>query len=111
MFKGPQVSGTNESDYGSEKYLAGIAVLAILLVISCVVVGYFFYQTKKKSNTEAKPETTNGESNSSDIYGISFTYNYENVDNDHFKYTDVKLPAPGEPGDDHVYGNLHETMV
>ena len=112
MFEGRQVSGTNESDYRSRKYLAGIAILAILLVIACVIIAYFICQTRKNLDNETNPETTNDASDdSSHIYEIPFTDSYENIDDDHFKYTDLKLPAPGEPRDDHAYGHLNETAV
>ena len=111
LFEGRQVSGTNESDYRSRKYLAGIAVLIILLVISCVIIAYFICQTRKNLDNETKPETTNDASDSSHIYEIPFTDSYENIDDDHFKYTDLKFPAPGEPSDDHAYGHLNETAV
>ena len=100
----------HKSDKG---YLAGIAVLVIMLVTSCVINAYFFCQIQQKSNTEAKPETTNDAIDSSDIYDmpIADDENYENVENDNLTYTPLKWPAPGQPSDEHVYSHLHETVV
>ena len=81
-----------------------------MLVISFVVIAYFIYQTRKKLGNETKPETTNDESDSSDIYDMPITDNYENAEDDHSPYTALKWPAPGEPSDDHVYGHLQQTV-
>ena len=105
-----QVSGTNENDGGSEKYLAGIIVLAILLVISLVIIAYFVYQTRLKSpSTVAKQETTNDEGNSRHIYDIPVTNN-EQADDEESTYTALKRPGPGEVDDGHVYAHLNEVV-
>jgi hypothetical protein len=85
--------------------------LVILLVISCAVFAYFIYQTRVKStNTEEpKPETTNDQKDSRHIYETPVN-NYENVEDDHSTYTDLKRPAPGEASDDHVYAHLNQTL-
>ncbi len=105
-----QVSGTNENDGGSEKYLAGIIVLAILLVISLVITAYFVYQTRfKSSSTEPKPETTNDENNPRHNYEIPVSKN-EQVDDEQSTYTALKRPGPGEVDDGHVYAHLNQVL-
>ena len=108
---GQQVEGKNENHDGmSEKYLAAIIVLVILLVISCAVIVCLFYQTRVKlPSTESKPETTNDETNSRNIYDVPLN-NYENVEDDHSTYTALKRPALRETGDDHVYGHLNQVI-
>ena len=99
----------NENDDGSEKYIAGIIVLVILLVILLGFNVYFIYHTRLKSpNTEAKPET-NDNNSSKNIFDMPST-NYENVEDDHSTYTALQRPAPGESSDKHVYAHLNEPL-
>ena len=85
-------------------------MLVILLVISCAVIAYFIYQTRVKSpNDEPKPETTNDQTNSRNIYDMPLN-NYEVSEDDHSTYAALKRPAPGESSDDHVYGHLNQAL-
>ena len=100
----------NENDDGSEKYLAGIIVLVILLVIACAVIAYLMYKNRVKSpNNEPKHETINDQTNSTNIYDMPLN-NYENAENDHSTYTALKRPASGESSDDHVYTHLNQPL-
>ena len=104
-----KVSCTNENYGGSEKYLSGIIVLAILLVISLAVIAYSVYQTRcKSSSTEPKPETTNDEKNPRHIYADTADGSYELAGNEQSKYT--ALNKPGEVEDGHVYADLNEVL-
>jgi hypothetical protein len=107
---GEQVSRTNESVHGSGKYLAGIIVLAILLVISSAVIAYLIHRTRVKSaNSEPILETTNNQSDSRHIYDIPLN-NYEGVEEDNSNYTSLKRPALGELIDDHFYAHLNQAL-
>ncbi len=107
------VSGTDENNGDTEKYLIGmigIIVFAVLLVISLVITTYFVCRTRPKSpDTEAKPETNNDETNPRHIYDIPDTNN-EQVDDEQSTYTALKRPAPGEEGDGHVYAHLNQVL-
>ena len=82
--------------------------MAILLVISLVIISYFVYQTRLKSqSTEAKQETTNEENKPSHIYDIPVTNN-EQANNEQSTYAALKRPGPGEEGDGHVYAHLNQ---
>ncbi len=82
--------------------------MAILLVVSLVIIAYFVYQTRLKSqSTEAKQETTNDENNSRHIYDTPVTNN-EQANNEQSTYTALKRPAPSEVDDGHVYGHLNQ---
>ena len=85
-------------------------MLVILLVISCATIAYLIYQIGFKSpSAGAKPETTNEENDSRDIYDVPAN-NYENVEDDNSTYTVLQRPAPGQPSDDHVYAHLNQEL-
>ena len=91
---------------GSDKYLAGIIVLVILLVISCFVIAYFIYKKRRveSQNTENKQERRDESNPRPNIYDIPVN-NYEQTENDQSTY--MALKKPGEREDDgHVYGHL-----
>ncbi|CAB4027856.1 Receptor-type tyrosine- phosphatase F [Paramuricea clavata] len=95
-----------------EKYLAGIIVLAILLVISFVIIAYFIYQNRRRKSSKANPENKSKDRNNSrDIYENpdNDDANYEQVENEESTYTALKRPGPGEEeNDNHLYAHLNE---
>ena len=98
---------------GWEKYLAGVIVLVILLVIWSAVNGYLTYRVRMRSgNVEAidLEETANAQISSRHIYDVPEVNNYENVEDDHSGYTALKRHASGEPSDDNVYANLNQEL-
>ncbi len=85
-----------------------MAILLVISLVSLVIIAYFVYQTRIKSqSTEAKRETTNGESKSRHIYDIPETNN-EQANNEQSTYAALKRPGPGEVDDGHVYGHLNQ---
>ena len=66
----------------------------------------------KSPKSKPGKETTNDqtERNPRDMYDIPLNDLYESVEDCHSTYTDLKRPAPGEPSDDHVYGNLNQML-
>ena len=103
-----QISGQDPGDTdGSKKYLVGMTV-AILLVILGVIVALLYFicqkRRRKSSNTEANVEKTNEVSNPQYIYDD--VGNYEQVDDEQSTYT--ALNKPGEVIDDHLYAHLNE---
>ena len=96
-----------------EEYLAGIIVLAILLVISLAITAYLIYKIYRLKSSKKNPENKkNKERNDSkDDYVIPATQyeNYEQVENEQSTYTALK--KPGERDDDnHVYFHLNEVQ-
>ena len=97
-----------------ENYLAGIIVLAILLVISFAIIAYLIYQNRRRKSSKANPENKSKDrNNSKDIYEnpdkIQDDANYEEVENEESTYTALKRPGPGkEENDDHLYAHLND---
>ena len=93
-----------------EEYLAGIIVLAILLVISLAITAYFIYENCRSKSLKENPENKNKEKNDSkDIYEnpVKDDGNYEQVE----QSTYTALKKPGERNDDnHVYCHLNEVQ-
>ena len=93
-----------------EEYLAGIIVLAILLVISLAITAYFIYENRRSKSLKENPENKNKEKNySKDIYenSVKNDENYEQVE----QSTYTALKKPGERNDDnHVYCHLNEVQ-
>jgi cytoskeletal protein RodZ len=95
-----------------EKYLVGIIVLAILLVISFVILAYFIYQNRRLKSSKSNPENKSKDrNNSKDIYEnpdkIKDDANYEQVENEQSTYTALKRTGKDE-NDDHLYSHLNE---
>ena len=95
-----------------EKYLAGIIVLAILLVISIAIIAYITYQNRRLKSSKANPENKSKDrNNSKDIYEnpdkIQDDANYEQVENEESTYTALKRTGKDE-NDDHLYSHLNE---
>jgi uncharacterized membrane protein len=90
-----------------ENFLAGIIVLAILLVISLVILTYFIYQNRRLKSSKANPENKSKDrNNSKDIYEnpdkIQDDANYE-------QSTYKGLEKTGkEENDDNLYSHLNE---
>ncbi|CAB3990869.1 receptor-type tyrosine- phosphatase S-like isoform X2 [Paramuricea clavata] len=105
--------GNDKNDDGSDKYLAGIIVLAILLIISVVInIAYFIYQNRRHKSSKANPENESRDrNNSKDIYEnpdkIKDDANYEQVESEQSTYTALKRTGKDE-NDDHLYGHLNE---
>ena len=89
---------------GVEKYLVGIIVLGILLVISFAITAHYVYQNRQRANVESKNKERN---NSKDDYKISATHdgNNEEMENEQSTYTALKRPGERDD-DDHVYTHL-----
>ena len=95
-----------------EKYLVGIIVLAILLVISLVIIAYLTYQNRRPKSLKANPEDKSRDrNNSKDIYEnpdkIKDDANYEDVESEQSTYTALKRTGK-EENDDHLYAHLNE---
>jgi uncharacterized membrane protein len=100
-----------KNDDGSEIYLVGIIILAILLIILVFILTYFICQNrrlKSKANLENKTQSRNISDD---------TYHY--ADKDDGSYQDVKNEQPTStalerPGDeenaDHIYSQLNEVQ-
>ena len=98
--------------YIGENFLAGIIVLAILLVISFVIIAYLIYQNRRRKSSKANPENKcRDRNNSKDIYEnpdkIKDDANYEEVENEESTYTALKRTGKDE-NDDHLYAHLNE---
>jgi biopolymer transport protein ExbB/TolQ len=98
----------------SEKYLAGIIVSAVLLVISLVFLAYFIYQIRLLKSSKANPENKSRDSNNSkDIYEnpdkIKVDANYEQVENEQSTYKGLEKTGE-EENDDHLYSHLNEGL-
>ena len=97
---------------GDEKYLVGIIVMAVLLVISMAITGYFICQNRRLKSLKENPERKSKEGNDSkDDYVIPAKDegHYEEVDNERSTYTALK--KPGERDDnDRVYSHLVHTQ-
>jgi hypothetical protein len=95
-----------------EKYLVGIIVLAILLVISFVIIAYLTYQNRRPKSLKANPDDKSRDrNNSKDIYEnpdkIKDDANYEDVESEQSTYTALKRTGK-EENDDHLYAHLNE---
>ena len=97
-----------------ENFLAGIIVLAILLVISLVILTYFIYQNRRLKSSKANPENnckSKDRNNSKDIYEnpdkIQDDANYEQVENEQSTYKGLEKTGK-EENDDHLYSHLNE---
>ena len=97
---------------GDEKYLVGIIAMAVLLVISMAITGYFICQNRRLKSLKKNPEKMSKEGNNSiDDHEIPAEDegNYEEVENEQSTYTALK--KPGERDDnDHVYTHLVHTQ-
>ena len=97
-----------------EKYLAGIIVLAIFVIILLVILAYFIYQIRRLKLSKANPENKSKDrNNSKDIYEnpdkIKDDANYEQVENEQSTYTALKRTGKDE-NDDHLYSHLNEVQ-
>ncbi len=96
-----------------EKYLAGIIVLAILLVILCVILAYFIYQNRRLKSSKENPDDNKDKerNDSKDIYEdpdkVKDDGNYEQVENEQSTYTALNRSRKDE-NDDHSYAHLNE---
>ena len=92
-----------------EKYLAGIIVLAILLLISFVIIAYLIYRIRRlKSSKENSENKSKERNNSKDIYENPVKDgNYEQVENEQSTYTALNRSRKDE-NDDHFYAHLNE---
>jgi uncharacterized membrane protein len=95
-----------------EKYLVGIIVLAIFVIILLVIVAYFIYQSRRFKSSKANPENKSEDrNNSKDICEnpdkIQDDANYEQVENEESTYTALKRTGKDE-NDDHLYSHLNE---
>ena len=109
------VPDIEEKNNGSEKYFAGIAFLAILLVISFVIIACLVYKNRCKSpSRKPKEETTNDGNNSQDINsdpGRDDGSIYEEVDNEESTYTPLKFRTGDEDHDAYrPYTHLNEVQ-
>jgi uncharacterized membrane protein (DUF106 family) len=96
----------------SEKYLAGIIVLAIFVIILLLIIAYLTYQNRRLKSLKANPENKSKDrNNAKDIYEnpdkIQDEANYEQVENEQSTYTALKRTGK-EENDDHLYSHLHE---
>ena len=100
--------------YIGENYLAGIIVLAILLVISFAIIAYLIFQNRRRKSSKANPENKSKDrNNSKDIYEnpdkVQDDANYEEVENEESTYTALKRPGPGEEENyGHLYAHLNK---
>jgi biopolymer transport protein ExbB/TolQ len=95
-----------------ENFLAGIIVLAALLVISFVRIAYLTYQNRRLKSSKANPENKSRDrNNSKDIYEnpdkIQDDANYEQVENEQSTYKGLEKTGE-EENDDHLYSHLNE---
>ena len=95
-----------------ENFLAGIIVLAALLVISFVIIAYLTYQNRRLKSSKANPENKSRDrNNSKDIYEnpdkIQDDANYEQVENEQSTYKGLEKTGE-EENDDHLYSHLNE---
>ncbi len=99
-------------DAGGKYLVAGIIVLAILLVISFVIIAYLIYQNRRLKSSKENPENKDKErNNSQDIHENPETVkddgNYEQVENEQSTYTALNRSRKDE-NDDHFYAPLNE---
>ena len=98
------------AEEAGEKCVAGIIVLAILLVISFMIIAYLIYQNRRLKSSKAKSENKSKErNNSKDIYEnpVKDDGNYEQVENEQSTYTALNRSRKDE-NDDHFYAPLNE---
>jgi uncharacterized membrane protein len=109
------VSGAvRKNDDGSEIYLVGIIILAILLIILVFILTYFICQNrrlKSKANLENKSQSRNI---SDDTYHYAdkddgSLYQDEDVKNEQPTYTALERPGDEENAD-HIYSQLNEVQ-
>ena len=99
-------------DAGGKYLVAGIIVLAILLVISFVIIAYLICQIRRFKSSKENPENKDKErNNSQDIHENPATVkddgNYEQVENEQSTYTALNRSGM-EENDDHLYTHLNE---
>ena len=99
-------------DAGGKYLVAGIIVLAILLVVSFVINAYLIYQNRRLKSSKENPENKDkGRNNSQDIHENPQTVkddgNYEQVENEQSTYTALNRSGM-EENDDHLYTHLNE---
>ena len=95
-----------------EKYLAGIIVLAIFVIILLVILTYFIYQNRRLKSSKGIPDNKSKDrNNSKDMYEnpdkIQDDANCEQVENEQSTYTALKRTGKDE-NDDHLYSHLNE---
>ena len=96
-----------------EKCLAGIIVMAVLLIISITITGYFIFQNRRLKSLKKNPGKISKEgSNSIDEHVIPAEDegNYEPVQNEQLTYAALKKPGERDDDDDHVYTHLVDTQ-
>ena len=99
-----QISGKEENDGGSEKYLAGIIVLIILQIISCVTLAYFIHQNRRLKSQPSSDDQSKGRNYSDKVKDDG---NYEKMEEEQSTYTALKRPGK-EEDDDYLYSHLNE---
>ena len=95
---------------GGEKYLVGMVVMAVLLVISLAIIAYFVRQNRRQKSLEKNQENDSKEgyySENDHEIPVEDEGNYEEVENEQSTYTALKKPGERDD-DDHVYSNLNE---
>ena len=92
-----------------EKYLVGMVVMAVLLVISLAIIAYFVCQNRRLKLLKENQENKSNEGYSEDDHEIPVEDegNYEDVESEQSTYTALKKPGERDD-DDHVYSNLNE---
>ena len=100
-------------DAGGKYLVAGIIVLAILLVVSFVIIAYLIYQNRRLKSSKANLDNNKDKerNNSQDIHENPETVkddgNYEQVENEQSTYTALNRSGM-EENDDHLYTHLNE---
>ena len=95
---------------GDEKYLAGVIVMAVLLVIST---GYFICQNRRRKSLKKNPEKISKEGNNSmdeHVIPAEDEGNYEEVENEQSTYAALKKPGERDDDDDYEYTHLVDTQ-
>ena len=97
---------------GGEKYLVGIIVMAVLLVISMAITGYFICQNRRLKSLEKNLEKMSKEGNVSiddHVIPAKDEGDFEEVENEQSTYAALKKPGERDD-DDHVYTHLVDTQ-
>ena len=98
---------------GYEKYLAGIIVMAVLLIISMAITGYFICQNRRRKSLKKNSEKISKKGNNSideHVIPAEDEGNFEEVENEQSTYTALKKPGERDDDDDHVYTHLLDTQ-
>ena len=87
--------------------------MAVLLVISMAITGYFICQNRRRKSLKNNSENKSKEGNDSkDDHEIPAEDegNFEEVDNERSTYAALKKPGERDGDNDHVYTHLVDTQ-